>query len=151
MYRDLPDEQLVRRLRRSIGGNPAHWAAVALGHDAGRREMRALKKVAIGRVGVERRAFGDQPRDRGTILGPRHPEGRLPGQPFGRSNGRFPSGPHANGASLLKPPAESGTPPLLVGNADYSFSELLSIVDTHHDADPEQGNIPISVIDQPLA
>src|SRR3546814_15518908 len=58
MNGDLPHEHGFRVVDKAIARYPAADLAIALGKHAGFGEMRALQKVAVERVGIQRRAGG---------------------------------------------------------------------------------------------
>jgi hypothetical protein len=77
---DLPDEQGVRPRRDEVPGDTAHHVTVLFRDDGGRREVVALKQVAVEGVLVERGALADQAVNSGAIVDCRDPEAcGLPG------------------------------------------------------------------------
>src|SRR5690606_36634819 len=55
VYRDLPDEQLVRSCGWTVAGDETDQLALCIfGRDGGVGEMCALQKVAIDRIGIQR-------------------------------------------------------------------------------------------------
>src|SRR3546814_5456434 len=63
-----------RVVDKAIARYPAADLAIALGKHAGFGEMRALQKVAVERVGIQRRAGGDQIMNRLRVFRHRIPE-----------------------------------------------------------------------------
>src|SRR5690606_14949354 len=61
VYRDLPDEQRVGASGRTVTGNETYQLAICIfGRDGGVSEIRALQKVAIHRIDIQRLATGYQ-------------------------------------------------------------------------------------------
>ena len=71
-HRHLPDEQRVGFLRKAISRDKAHNLAITQGSNRCVGKVRALQQVALGGVGIQRRALPDQAGNRGSQFRVRH-------------------------------------------------------------------------------